>query len=88
MAIQLEIRVRRCDVISEHSIDPVKRQIGLVPQELTTDAFETVWNAVSFSRGLFGKAPKPEYIEQVLRDLSLWDKKDNRIMQLSLRFKF
>ncbi|MBP6338752.1 MAG: ABC transporter ATP-binding protein [Vitreoscilla sp.] len=57
--------------------------IGLVPQELTTDAFETVWNAVTFSRGLFGKAPNPAHIEQVLRALSLWDKKDNKIMTLS-----
>jgi ABC-2 type transport system ATP-binding protein len=57
--------------------------IGLVPQELTTDAFETVWNTVSFSRGLFGKAPKPSHIEQVLRALSLWDKKDNKIITLS-----
>ena len=57
--------------------------IGLVPQELTTDAFETVWNTVSFSRGLFGKAPNPAHIEATLRALSLWDKKDNRVMQLS-----
>lgn len=60
-----------------------RAKIGLVPQELTTDAFETVWNTVSFSRGLFGKAPKPELIEQILKDLSLWDKKDNMIMMLS-----
>jgi ABC-2 type transport system ATP-binding protein len=57
--------------------------IGLVPQELTTDAFETVWATVTFSRGLFGKAPNPAHIEQVLRDLSLWDKKDAKIMTLS-----
>ncbi len=57
--------------------------IGLVPQELTTDAFESVWNTVSFSRGLFGKPPDPAHIERVLKDLSLWDKKDNRIMTLS-----
>ena len=57
--------------------------IGLVPQELHTDAFESVWATVSFSRGLFGLAPDPAHIEQVLRDLSLWDKKDNRIMTLS-----
>lgn len=57
--------------------------IGLVPQELTTDAFETVLATVTFSRGLFGKAPNPAYIEQVLRDLSLWDKKDSKIMTLS-----
>ncbi len=57
--------------------------IGLVPQELTTDAFETVWATVSFSRGLFGKAANPVYIEKVLKELSLWDRKDNRIMTLS-----
>lgn len=57
--------------------------IGLVPQELTTDAFETVRATVTFSRGLFGKAPNPAYIEQILRDLSLWDKKDAKIMTLS-----
>jgi ABC-2 type transport system ATP-binding protein len=57
--------------------------IGLVPQELTTDAFETVWNTVSFSRGLFGKRADPAHIEKVLRSLSLWDKKDSKIMTLS-----
>ncbi len=53
------------------------------PQELNTDSFETVWDAVSFSRGLFGKAPKPAHIEKVLKELSLWDKRNNRIMSLS-----
>ncbi|MGH8216449.1 MAG: ABC transporter ATP-binding protein [Rhodanobacteraceae bacterium] len=57
--------------------------VGLVPQELTTDAFETVWNTVSFSRGLFGKAPDDAYVEQLLKDLSLWDKRDNKILMLS-----
>jgi ABC-2 type transport system ATP-binding protein len=57
--------------------------IGLVPQELTTDAFETVWSTVSFSRGLFGKSKNPALIEQVLKDLSLWDKKDTQIRRLS-----
>jgi len=57
--------------------------IGLVPQELTTDAFETVFNAVSFTRGLFGKPANPAYIEQVLKSLSLWDKRNNKIMTLS-----
>ena len=57
--------------------------IGLVPQELTTDAFETVWATVTFSRGLFGKPPDPGYVEKVLRDLSLWDRKDSKIMTLS-----
>src|SRR5256885_16886435 len=60
-----------------------RSMIGLVPQELTTDAFETVWATVSFSRGLFGKEKKPAHIEKVLKQLSLWDKKDSRIMQLS-----
>jgi len=57
--------------------------VGLVPQELTTDAFESVWSTVSFSRGLFGKQPNPAHIEKVLRSLSLWDKKDNKVMTLS-----
>jgi ABC-2 type transport system ATP-binding protein len=57
--------------------------IGLVPQELHTDAFESVWATVSFSRGLFGKPKNPAYIEKVLKDLSLWDKKDNKIVTLS-----
>jgi ABC-2 type transport system ATP-binding protein len=57
--------------------------IGLVPQELTTDAFESVWGTVTFSRGLFGKPPNPAHIEKVLKALSLWDKKDNKIMTLS-----
>ncbi|MHC2088334.1 ABC transporter ATP-binding protein [Methylobacterium sp. CM6244] len=60
-----------------------RRAIGLVPQELTTDAFETVWATTSFSRGLFGMKADPGHIERVLRDLSLWDKKDSRIMTLS-----
>jgi ABC-2 type transport system ATP-binding protein len=60
-----------------------RTKIGLVPQELTTDAFETVWATVTFSRGLFGKAPNPAYVERILRDLSLWDKKDAKIMTLS-----
>jgi ABC-2 type transport system ATP-binding protein len=60
-----------------------RSKIGLVPQELATDAFESVWATVSFSRGLFGKPPNPAYLEKVLRDLSLWDKKDSRILSLS-----
>ena len=59
-----------------------RSKIGLVPQELTTDAFESVWATVSFSRGLFGRAPNPAYIEKVLRDLSLWEKRKDRIMTL------
>src|SRR5262245_27415294 len=61
----------------------VRARIGLVPQELTTDAFESVWATVSFSRGLWGKPAAPELIGSVLKQLSLWDKKDNKIMTLS-----
>jgi ABC-2 type transport system ATP-binding protein len=60
-----------------------RSEIGLVPQELHTDAFETVWATVSFSRGLFGKPANPAYLEKLLKDLSLWDKKDNKIMTIS-----
>ncbi len=60
-----------------------RSKIGLVPQELTTDAFETVWATASFSRGLFGRAPNPAYIEKIVRDLSLWDKRNDKIMTLS-----
>ena len=67
----------------ENEYRAARSLIGLVPQELSTDAFETVWSTVSFSRGLYGRAPNPAYIEKVLRDLSLWDKKDSKIMTLS-----
>jgi ABC-2 type transport system ATP-binding protein len=60
-----------------------RSKIGLVPQELTTDTFETVWATVTFSRGLFGRAPNPAHIEKVLRALSLWEKRRDRIMTLS-----
>src|SRR5205823_13013709 len=60
-----------------------RSMIGLVPQELTTDAFESVWNTVSFSRGLFGKPPQPARIEAVLKSLSLWDRRDSKVMTLS-----
>jgi ABC-2 type transport system ATP-binding protein len=69
------------DIVTEYRA--ARSLIGLVPQELTTDAFETVWATVTFSRGLFGKRPNPDYVEKVLRDLSLWDKKDSKIMTLS-----
>jgi ABC-2 type transport system ATP-binding protein len=69
------------DNISEYR--KARSLIGLVPQELTTDAFETVWATVTFSRGLFGKPPDPGYIEKVLRDLTLWDRKDSKIVTLS-----
>ncbi len=69
------------DIITDYRA--ARALIGLVPQELTTDAFETVWATCNFSRGLFGKPRDPGYIEKVLRDLSLWDKKDGKIMTLS-----
>lgn len=69
------------DVVREPR--PARMKIGLVPQELSTDSFETVYGAVRFSRGLFGRPPNPAIIEKVLRDLSLWDKRDSRIMELS-----
>jgi len=69
------------DIIADYRA--VRSMIGLVPQELTSDAFETVWNTVSFSRGLFGKAANPAHIEHVLKALSLWDKKDNQVLTLS-----
>lgn len=69
------------DIVSDFRA--ARSKIGLVPQEISTDAFESVWNTVTFSRGLFGKPADPAYIEKVLRELSLWDKKDSRIMALS-----
>ena len=69
------------DIIRDYRA--ARSRIGLVPQELTTDAFEAVWATVSFSRGLFGKPKNPAIVEQVLRDLSLWDKRDSKIMTLS-----
>ena len=69
------------DIIKDYRA--ARALIGLVPQELTTDAFETVWATVSFSRGLFGKPKNPAHIEKVLRDLSLWNRKDLKIMTLS-----
>ncbi|HWJ71547.1 MAG TPA: ABC transporter ATP-binding protein [Kaistia sp.] len=69
------------DIVSDYRA--ARSLVGLVPQELTTDAFETVFATTSFSRGLFGKPPNPAHIEKVLKDLSLWDKKDSRIMTLS-----
>jgi ABC-2 type transport system ATP-binding protein len=75
------IAVAGHDIVADYR--SVRAMIGLVPQELTTDAFESVWATVSFSRGLFGKATNPAHIEKTLRDLSLWDKKDSKIMTLS-----
>jgi ABC-2 type transport system ATP-binding protein len=67
----------------QHDYRAARALIGLVPQELHTDAFESVWGTVSFSRGLFGKPKNPAHIEKVLKDLSLWDKKDSKIVTLS-----
>jgi ABC-2 type transport system ATP-binding protein len=75
------VRVNDHDIISDYRA--ARAMIGLVPQELTTDAFESVWATVSFSRGLFGKPPNPAHIEKVLKSLSLWDKKDNKLVTLS-----
>jgi ABC-2 type transport system ATP-binding protein len=69
------------DIVGDYRA--ARSKIGLVPQELTTDMFETVWATVSFSRGLFGRAPSPAHIEKVLRDLSLWEKRRDKIMTLS-----
>ena len=69
------------DIVADYRA--ARAKIGLVPQELTTDSFESVWATVTFSRGLFGKPANPAFVEKILRDLSLWDKKDNKIMTLS-----
>ena len=69
------------DIVAEPRAARMK--IGLVPQELSTDAFESVWSTVRFSRGLFGRPPDPAHLERVLRELSLWDKRDSKIMALS-----
>ena len=69
------------DIIKDYR--ETRSRIGMVPQELSLESFETVFDTVSYSRGLYGKSPKPEHIEKVLKDLSLWDKKDQRLRQLS-----
>lgn len=76
-----DIRVENFDIVNDYR--SARKLIGLVPQELTTDAFETVWATVSFSRGLFGLPRSDHHIEKILRDLSLWDKKDARLITLS-----
>ena len=76
-----EVLVNGHDIVTDYRA--ARSLIGLVPQELTTDAFESVWSTVSFSRGLFGKRANPAHIEQVLRDLSLWTRKDSKVMTLS-----
>jgi ABC-2 type transport system ATP-binding protein len=75
------VRVAGHDIAGDYRA--ARATIGLVPQELHTDMFETVWDTVGFSRGLFGLAPNPDHIEKVLRDLSLWDKRHDQIMTLS-----
>ena len=75
------VKVDGHDVIKDYR--EVRGKIGLVPQELTLGAFETVWNTLCFSRGMFGKQPDPAYLEQLLKDLSLWDKRDSLLMALS-----
>jgi ABC-2 type transport system ATP-binding protein len=75
------VTVRGQDIVKDYR--EVRSRIGVVPQELATDMFETVWDTVKFSRGLFGKKPNPALLEKVLRDLSLWDKRSSKIMTLS-----
>ena len=75
------VRVDGHDIVRDYRA--ARERIGLVPQELTTDAFESVWGAVSFSRGLFGKPANPAHVENTLKALSLWDKKDSKIITLS-----
>src|SRR3954467_3249340 len=76
-----EVEADGYDIVRDYRA--ARSRIGLVPQELHTDAFESVWSTVSFSRGLFGKPPSPAHIEKVLKDLSLWDKRKSKIMELS-----
>ncbi len=76
-----KVTVDEYDIIENYR--ETRSRIGLVPQELTLEQFETVFNNVSYSRGLYGKKPKPKHIEKILRQLSLWDKKDQRLRQLS-----
>ncbi|MAF90596.1 MAG: ABC transporter ATP-binding protein [Bdellovibrionota bacterium] len=76
-----KVKINGFDIIDDYR--EARSLIGLVPQELTTDAFETVWNTVNFSRSLFGKPKNHAFIEKILKDLSLWDKKDNQLMTLS-----
>ncbi|MBB2493581.1 ABC transporter ATP-binding protein [Aquipseudomonas ullengensis] len=76
-----QVRVGGFDIKADYRA--ARSQIGLVPQELVNDVFETVWATIKFSRGLFGKKPDPAYLERLLRDLSLWDKRDAKIFELS-----
>ena len=76
-----DVKVEGFDIINDYR--ETRSRIGLVPQEISLEQFETVFNNVSYSRGLYGKKPKPDYIEKILKDFSLWDKKDLRLNQLS-----
>lgn len=76
-----EVKVAGYDIVKDFR--HTRSKIGLVPQELSSDLFQTVWNTVSFTRGLFGKPPNPDYIESLLKTLSLWEKKDSRLLSLS-----
>ena len=76
-----KVTVDNFDIIDDYR--ETRSRIGLVPQELTLEQFETVFNNVSYSRGLYGKQPNPQHIEKILKQLSLWDKKDQRLRQLS-----
>ncbi|HMI18644.1 MAG TPA: ABC transporter ATP-binding protein [Sphingomonas sp.] len=75
------IKVDGHDIQSDYRA--ARAKIGLVPQEIALDIFATVWNTVSFSRGLFGRSPNPAFIEELLRDLSLWEKRNNKVIELS-----
>ena len=75
------ISVNEYDIIKDYR--KARSLIGIVPQELNLEAFETVWNNVNYSRGLYGKSPNYQYIEELLKELSLWDKKDNKLRELS-----
>ena len=76
-----KVTVDDFDIIKDYR--ETRSRIGMVPQELNLESFETIFDTVSYSRGLYGKSPKPEHIEKILKDLSLWDKKDQRLRQLS-----
>ncbi len=76
-----QVLVAGHDIVRDYRAS--RSEIGLVPQELVNDVFETVWATVRFSRGLFGKKPDPAYLEQLLKDLSLWDKRDAKLIELS-----
>ena len=78
---KVDIKVNEFDIIKDYR--KARSLIGIVPQELNLEAFETVWDNVNYSRGLYGKSPNHEYIEKLLKELSLWDKKDSKLRELS-----